>query len=118
MAADQGCADAQYGLGDMYDFGLGTEQDDTQSFSWFMKSAEQGCSNAQFSAGLLYELGIGTEQNDSEARTLYEKAMEQEYPNAERHLKLLNDPERPIPKDGFIDFSWYLERAQGGDAAA
>jgi hypothetical protein len=46
-AADQGYAKAQYGLGYMYWYGLGTVQDRAEANRWFRKAAEQGDARAQ-----------------------------------------------------------------------
>ncbi|PKQ70984.1 tetratricopeptide repeat protein [Aeromonas sobria] len=41
-AAEQGNAEAQNQLGEMYGNGLGVEQDEQLSMAWFRKAAEQG----------------------------------------------------------------------------
>ena len=67
-AADQGHAEAQFCLGNMYVEGHGVPQDEQQSVSWFRKSAEQGFSPAQVNLGVIYTQGHqGVEQNLVEA---------------------------------------------------
>ena len=51
QAAEQGNAQAQYNLGNMYAQGRGVRQDDAQATQWFRKSAEQGNAKAQFNLG-------------------------------------------------------------------
>lgn len=52
----------QYRIGKMYCYGLGTWQDYSQAFDWFLKSAEQGNRFAQFSLADLYYYGNGVEK--------------------------------------------------------
>lgn len=44
-AAEQGNADAQQRLGDMYEEGLGVEQNDEEAWKWHQKASEQGKGN-------------------------------------------------------------------------
>lgn len=41
-AAEQGHADAQYQLGEMYYESIGVEQDEEVGLEWYSKTAEQG----------------------------------------------------------------------------
>lgn len=59
----------QYRIGKMFALGYGTEQNYTEAFKWFKKSATAGNKFAQYSLGSLYYYGNGTVQN-------YEKAFE------------------------------------------
>ena len=47
LKAEQGYADAQYRLALMYDYGEEVEQDYSQAFKWYQRSANQGYANAQ-----------------------------------------------------------------------
>jgi hypothetical protein len=49
-AALQGLAEAQYGLGLLYENGAGVAQDSTEAVRWYRKAAKQG--NAEAQAGL------------------------------------------------------------------
>ena len=51
-AADQGDADAQYTLGQMYADGRGLPKDAKQAATWYRKAAEQGHADAQIKARL------------------------------------------------------------------
>ena len=46
-AAEQGFAVAQYGLGVMYEKGLGVPQNDAEAEKWYRKAAEQGSEEAR-----------------------------------------------------------------------
>ena len=65
---------AQYMLGECYDNGYGTAQDDDKSFEFYTKSAEQGNSRAMNCLGDCYRFGWGCECNFTKAFELYEKS--------------------------------------------
>ncbi len=78
MAAKQGHALAQHGLGAMYyDEGRGVPQDYTEAAKWYRKSAEQGYANAQVILALLYKNGQGVSQDHAEALKWFRMAGEQ-----------------------------------------
>lgn len=52
--AEQGNRDAQFGVGYMYDKGLGTPADPAEAASWYRKAAEQGHHEAQYDLAVLY----------------------------------------------------------------
>ena len=57
-AADQGMAEAQYQLANMYAHGRGElAKDDTQAVAWLRKAADQGLADAQYTLGGMYALG-------------------------------------------------------------
>jgi TPR repeat protein len=51
LSADQGYAKAQNALGDMYFFGDGVAEDDSEAMTWYRRAADQAFSEAQFSVG-------------------------------------------------------------------
>lgn len=76
-SALEGNPQAQYELGQMYEFGRGVAQDYQAAMTWYAKSAEQNYAAAQYAIGLLYEHGRGVEADASIAATWYSKAAEQ-----------------------------------------
>lgn len=72
----------QYRIGKMHCYGLGTKQDYTQAFDWFLKSSAQGNRFAQFSLANLYYYGSGVEKNLSQAFLWYMKSAAQGQPYA------------------------------------
>ncbi|HHF3795903.1 TPA: tetratricopeptide repeat protein [Haemophilus influenzae] len=72
--AEQGNAQAQLMLGNMYANGLGVKQDDVEAVKWYRKAAEQGDANVQFILGSLYLLGKGVQVNKSLAKEWFGKA--------------------------------------------
>jgi TPR repeat protein len=58
MAAQQGYANAQDALGDLYRDGLGVPEDDYEAMTWYKKAAAQGLASSQSSLGLILESAI------------------------------------------------------------
>jgi uncharacterized protein len=69
--AEQGDADAQFLVGNMYDNGEGVPEDDTEAVNWYRKAAEQGNAWAQFYLGFMYSNGQGVPQDYAEAYALF-----------------------------------------------
>ena len=57
--AEQGNAIAQYGLGVIYNKGMGVEKNPTEAMKWYRKAAEQGHASAQVKLGIMYLLDEG-----------------------------------------------------------
>ena len=74
--AEQGDADAQFNLGNMYTNGHGVKQDDFEAVKWYRKAAEQGHANAQANLGVMYSNGRGVKQDYAESVKWVTKAAE------------------------------------------
>lgn len=72
--AEQGDAEAQNYVGEIFEKGLGQEPDYVSAISWYSKAAEQGYSRAQINLGYMYEKGLGVEKNITTALNWYRKA--------------------------------------------
>lgn len=81
--AEQGHADAQFQLAQMYNWGEGITQNDVLAIYWYRKAAEQGVASAQFCLGTKYKLGQGFQQDDTLAQEWFEKAYSNGYPREE-----------------------------------
>ena len=57
--AEQGDADAQFELGQMYDEGQDVPQDYKQALRWYRRAAEQEDADAQYNLGVMYAKGQG-----------------------------------------------------------
>lgn len=73
-AADQGNADAQYYLGQMYYQGKGVPQDDATAVIWYRKAADQGDADAQHSLGTIYSIRRGVPQDYVQAHMWFNLA--------------------------------------------
>ena len=67
LAAEQGHASAQVGVGIGYFTGRGVPQDEAEAVRWFRLAADQGDATAQFSLGVAHRDGKGVAQNSSAA---------------------------------------------------
>ena len=89
VAAEQGHAEAQFNLGDMYDNGQGVKQDYFKAVEWYQKAADQGQSDAQFNLGYMYANGRGVKQDYFKAVEWYQKAAEQGNASAQYNLGIM-----------------------------
>jgi uncharacterized protein len=90
--AEQGNADAQYNLGQMYRKGQGVPQNHKTAAKWYKLVAEQGDAVAQFHLGVMYEHGEGVPQNHKTAVKWYKLAAEQGDAFAQRKMDKLSKP--------------------------
>lgn len=72
--AEQGDAEAQNYVGEIFEKGLGQEPDYRSAKHWYEKAANQGDSRAQINLGYLYEKGLGVSQNVTLALNWYRNA--------------------------------------------
>ena len=73
-AAQQGDAEAQVTVGEIYERGLGSEPNYEAALIWYQKAADQGYSRGLFNLGTLYEQGKGVEPDKLKALNLYRQA--------------------------------------------
>ena len=73
-AAEEGDADAQNTVGEIFEQGLGTDPNYEVAALWYGRAAEQGHKTALFNLGTLYETGKGVEQDKVRALNLYRRA--------------------------------------------
>jgi len=77
--ANQGNANAQSNLGEMYLFGKGVNKNYKKAFEWFSKAAKQGHISAQYNLGLLYSKGLGVHENPMKGFLLISVAADSGY---------------------------------------
>jgi len=75
--ADEGNADAQFGLGLLYANGFGVAMNDDQALKWYGLAAGQSHADAQANLGVMHANGWGVPQSDEEALKWYSLAAEQ-----------------------------------------
>ncbi len=118
-AAEEGNAEAQYRLGDMYALGDGVVLDDVRALSWYRKSAEQGNPEAQFRLANMYADGVGTEEDVVQSLFWCRSAAEQGFAAAQVGLfwKYVSGHEEVEPQ---IDLavSWLRKAAEQDFAEA
>lgn len=73
-SAQQGDAEAQVTVGEIYERGLGREPNYEAAAIWYQKAADQGYARGQFNLGTLYEQGLGVPADKLKALNLYRQA--------------------------------------------
>ena len=90
-AAEQGDADAQFYLGNMYYKGQGVKQDYAQAVKWHKAAAKQGNARGQAFLGVMYLFGEGVPQNYQLAKEWFGKACDNGYQPACDLYRKLNE---------------------------
>jgi TPR repeat protein len=111
--AASGKAEAQCGLGMMYEAGLGVHKDSSEAALWLRKAAEQGVAPAQYDLGGLYYRGQGVPQDYGQAAVWYRKAAEQNFALAQYALGALCTQGRGIQQDNEEAYFWFDLAAAG-----
>ncbi|MBB3570546.1 tetratricopeptide repeat protein [Rhizobium sp. BK491] len=104
--AEHGDAQAEFGLGLLYETGHGVEQNFDTAQSWYRKAAEQGLASAQNTLGAMYANGRGVAKDDVQAEELYRKAAEQGDVHAEVNLSNMYRFGRGVPRDINLAITW------------
>jgi hypothetical protein len=73
-AAEQGDAEAQLSVGEIFEKGLGAAPNYEVAIFWYNKAAEQGNKSALFNLGTLYEQGLGVQKDRLQAINYYRQA--------------------------------------------
>jgi TPR repeat protein len=118
-SAEAGDAKSQYGLGYLYQFGLGTDPDNTQAKAWYEKAAAQNEPDALFALGLMYESGLAGATDRAKAIELYRKAVATgRSPDAEYALGRVYMRGQGVPRDEKQGLVWLIKAAEMGQPAA
>jgi uncharacterized protein len=72
--AQQGQAEAQTQVGEMYERGIGTVADPATAASWYARAAQQGDSRALINLASLHERGLGVKHDPQLAARLFRQA--------------------------------------------
>ncbi len=75
--AQQGQAEAQTQVGEMYERGIGSVADPATAASWYAKAAAQGDSRAMINLASLHERGLGVKRDPVLAAQLFRRASKQ-----------------------------------------
>ena len=81
--ADEGVAQAQHALGDMYNRGWGVAANDFEALGWYAVAGRQGIAEAQLGVARMYDMGEGIPQDFVTAYAWAQIAADQETPGAE-----------------------------------
>ena len=117
-AADAGDPEAEFGLGEAYDYGKGIAQNDTAACQWYRKSADQGYAPAQGALGLMYREGRGVEQSKEKAVEWYRKAAKQKLAKAMFNLGTAYYNGDGLAINDIAAYAWFLLAQQYGSELA
>lgn len=116
--AEQGHADSQYRLGELYHDGLGVDADIGAAINWYTLAAEQGHVDAQNNLGIIYDDGDTIEPDYRTAIQWYTLAAEQGDPGAQFNLGAIYLQE-PAVEDPVRAYMWWgISAYLGNDLAA
>jgi TPR repeat protein len=90
LSADLGNANAQFSLGNMYEFGEGVTQDWATARGWYELAANQGEINAQMNLARILQTGRGGLQDVEQAAIWYFEAAKQGDAQAATNLALMH----------------------------
>jgi len=116
--AEQGYADAQFGLALMYYEGTGVPQDHKEAIKWYTKAAEQGDADAQYSLAWVFDRGIEVPQDYKEAVKWYTKAAEQGHASAQYNLAWMYYDGEGVSQNFVHCYVWNSLAAASGDKTA
>lgn len=112
--AEQGNAEAQFGLGVIHNDAVGVPQDYTEANYWFLRAAEQGYAPAQFNLGNAYKNGTGFREDAGMAVIWWRKAAEQDFAPAQFNLGTALIEGVGVPRDPAAGKIWYQRAAANG----
>lgn len=118
-AAEGGDARAQYGVGYLYQFGLGVGPDNAKAKGWYEKAAARNDPDALLALGSMYESGKAGRQDLKEAIKDYRAAAASgRSPDAEFALGRMSMRGRGMERDAKAGVEWLEKAAAHGQAAA
>lgn len=117
-AANQGHAQAQWNLGNLYANGMGVEPDLREAVEWYTKAALQGHAQAQNDLGEHYSYGQGINEDKYTAVEWYSKAAQQGNADAQNNLGCMYLYGEGVEQNKQKAFDWYERAAQQGHAEA
>jgi TPR repeat protein len=129
-AAEQGDAEAQYQIGEIYYYRGDVPEDKKEAIKWYRKAAEQGHANAQYDIGFIYDEGVGVviydgrreiegfTRDNTEAVKWYRKAAEQGDAEAQNRLGDMYGHGWGVPENKEEAVKWYKKAAEQGNERA
>ena len=114
VKANAGDAEAQYQLGNAYNYGHKVRRDYSQALIWYRKGAEQGNADAEFQLGGLYHFGHGVPQDEALAFDWTMKAAEQGHMDAEFFISTCYGEGWGVAKDDAQEMAWLRKGAEQG----
>ncbi len=114
----QGNAEAEFGLGLLYDLGNGTPENPASAFAWYKLAAQAGVAAAQFNVGAMYDAGRGVARSSERAALWYAQAAARGHHRAQFALGLLYEQGDGVPRNPDAAAAWFQAAVDGGVSAA
>ncbi len=114
-AADQGHAQAQLHVGNLYTDGEGVTQDYEEALRWFRKAAEQGDNEALNNIGWFYLSGWGVSQDYGQAMEWFQKAADKGNEVSQRNIAMMYLQGMGVTADKDEAIRWFKKAAAAGD---
>ncbi len=114
VKANAGDAEAQYQLGNAYNYGHNVRRDYAQALIWYRKGAEQGNADSQFQLGGLYHFGHGVPHDEAQGFAWTMKAAEQGHTDAEFFIATCYTEGWGVPQDDPEGAVWLRKAAEQG----
>ena len=112
--AEQGDAQAQNGLGVLYQDGKGVPQDFQEALRWYRLAATQEYAKAQFNLGNVYVEGKGGPQDYTEAMKWYRLAADQGHAGGQINLGLMFFKGQGVAQNYVHAYMWATLAAEQG----
>lgn len=116
--ANNGDANAQVILGNLYEQGLGVKQDYQSALSWYQKAGAQDSPEGQYNAGLFYYNGTGVDRNYRAAFEWFTDAANSESIEGAYMLGVIYHEGHGVPINFERARHWFLNSAKQGYADA
>ena len=116
--AEEGYADAQFGMGLLNANGFGVPINDEEALKWYLLAADQGHAEAQCNLAVIHANGWGVPASDEEAFKWYSLAAEQGVTQAQTSLSKMYAGGRGVDQDKVQAHRWYAIALELGDVDA
>ncbi|KAF9549957.1 hypothetical protein EC957_002017 [Mortierella hygrophila] len=117
-AANQGCIEAQFNVGVLYDEGNGVPQDFAKAMEWYRMAADQGDARAQCNIGAMYREGSGVPQDFSKAMEWFRLAADQGHTYTQFNIGFMYEEGKGVPQDIAKAMEWFRMAADQGLSVA
>lgn len=96
--AESGDIEAQYELGNIYQYGYDVEKDYKEALKWYEKSASQNHPDSNYKLGYFYENGYGVDKDLEKALSYYEEILDVFAWDRGKYGKLANEKIKQLSK--------------------
>jgi TPR repeat protein len=116
--AERNDADAQFWMGNFYDFGKGVEVNKEKAFFWYLKAANGGEITSQENVGNMYRNGIGISKDLKQSAAWFKKAADRGDDSSQfRYGSALHNGEG-VKKDFGSAYIYFKMAAMNGNSFA